>query len=157
MLHFLKVIFFTIESLAVLPALATAQTVLTVKTNEKAVHFTLEELVAMRHFKVSTTNNFVNEASLFEGPLLRGILQNLNVAPSANLEFLSLNNFSTNVPAIDAFEYDVILALYRDGKAMPVREKGPVWIIYPMDDNPQIQNEIYNDRLVWQLREINVQ
>ncbi len=40
---------------------------------------------------------------------------------------------------------------------MPVREKGPVWVIYPMDDNPELRNDLYNDRLVWQLKEISVE
>jgi hypothetical protein len=70
---------------------------------------------------------------------------------------IALNDFTSTVPASDAFDYDVILAILREGKTMPVREKGPVWVIYPMDDNPELRNDLYNDRLVWQLKEISVE
>lgn len=40
---------------------------------------------------------------------------------------------------------------------MAVREKGPIWVIYPMNDHPELRSDTYNDRLVWQLKEISVE
>ena len=70
---------------------------------------------------------------------------------------VALNDFAAELPASDAYDYEVILAVLRDGEAMSVREKGPIWVIYPMDDHPELQDEAYNDRLVWQLKEISVE
>jgi hypothetical protein len=39
---------------------------------------------------------------------------------------------------------------------MSVRENGPLWIIYPMSDHPELQAPIYNSRLVWQLTAIAI-
>jgi hypothetical protein len=61
------------------------------------------------------------------------------------------------VPAGDAFTYDVILAVLRDGEVMSVRDKGPIWVIYPMDDYPELQDDVFNGRLVWQLKSISVE
>ena len=69
----------------------------------------------------------------------------------------ALNDYSLIVPARDAFEYEVILAVLREGEPMSVREKGPIWVIYPMDSYPELQDDVYNDRLVWQLKSISVE
>jgi hypothetical protein len=81
----------------------------------------------------------------------------MDVSPDATLKMVALNDFSSEVLAADAFEYDVILAVLLNGEPMPVRDKGPIWVIYPMDDNPELHDDIYNDRLVWQLKSISVE
>lgn len=47
------------------------------------------------------------------------------------------------IPIADFEKLNVILAYRRDGKAMPVRDKGPLWIMYPFDDNPAIKTDLY--------------
>ena len=44
----------------------------------------------------------------------------------------------------------------RDGKAMPVRDKGPLFIIYPFDRSEELRSERYYGRSAWQLRRIEV-
>jgi hypothetical protein len=143
--------------LLVLPNLGSAETILTVRKSEKSVSYTLEELLELPLTTVVTGNDYVDGATSFQGPRLRLVLDALNVDQSANLRMTALNDFSSDVPASDAFNYDVILAVYRDGEAMSVRDKGPIWLIYPMDDHPSLQDEDYNGRLVWQLKHILVE
>ena len=104
-----------------------------------------------------TTNDYVDTATTFQGPRLRAVLEPLNVGPDASLKMVALNDFSSNVPAVDAFEYDVILAVLRDGEPMSVRDKGPIWVIYPMDDHAELRDEAFNGRLVWQLKTIAIE
>jgi hypothetical protein len=49
-----------------------------------------------------------------------------------------------------------ILALKRDGETLSRRDKGPIWIVYPRDDFPELQLETINARWVWQLIELEV-
>lgn len=151
----LKAIFFA--AFLALPTLGSAQAILTVKISEKSVTFTLEELLALPQTTVVTKNDYLDNKTVFQGPRLRLVLEELNVDRSANLRMTALNDFSSDVPAMDAFNYDVILAVLRDGETMSVRNKGPIWVIYPMDDHPQLQDEAYNGRLVWQLKNIIVE
>jgi hypothetical protein len=141
----------------VLPAAGLAQTVLNVTTPEKSVAFSLEELLAMPQTTVVTKNDYVDNTTEFQGPLLSAILERLEIDRSANLKMVALNDFASEVPASDAYDFNVILAVLREGERMPVRDKGPIWVIYPMDDNPELQDEAYNGRLVWQLKEISVE
>jgi len=141
-------------ALLALPSFSLAQDILTVTTSKQSKGFTLEELLALPQTVVVTANDYVDPPAAFQGPLLRTILKMFEIPKDADLNMVALNDFTSTVPASDAFDYDVILAVLRDGEAMPVREKGPIWVIYPMDDNPELRGDIYNGRLVWQLREI---
>lgn len=139
------------------PTLSYAQDILTVTTPDRTESFTLEEILAMPQTTVVTKNDYVDEATTFQGPSLRSVLEEMDVARGATLKMVALNDFSSEVPAADAFEYDVILAVLLNGETMSVRDKGPIWVIYPMDGNPELHDEIYNDRLVWQLKSISVE
>ncbi len=145
-----------VATLFALPTLGAAQTILTVTTSKHSTTYTLKDLLALPQTTVVTKNDYVDAAATFQGPLLRSILKTLNVDPDATLKMAALNDFTSNMPAIDAFNYDVILAVLRDGKTMPIRDKGPIWVIYPMDDHAELRDDSYNRRLVWQLKNILV-
>ena len=140
-----------------LPTAGLTQTVLNVITPDTSAAFSLEDLLAMPQTTVITKNDYVDSTTKFQGPLLSSILERLEIDRSANLKMVALNNFASEAPASDAYEFNVILAVLRDGERMTVRDKGPIWVIYPMDDNPELQDEAYNGRLVWQLKEISVE
>lgn len=139
------------------PTLGHAQDILTVTTAEASESFTLEELLAMPQTTIVTKNDYVDEAAAFQGPSLRSILEEMDIAGDATLKVGALNDYSAILPAVDAFDYEVILAVLRDGETMSVREKGPIWVIYPMDSYLELQDDVYNDRLVWQLKSISVE
>lgn len=143
-------------SLLAVPTLGYTQDILTVTTTDRSETFTLEEMLAMPQTTVVTKNNYVDEVTTFQGPSLRSVLEEMDVAPDATLKMVALNDFSSDIPAADAFSYDVILAVLLNGDTMSVREKGPIWVIYPMDGNPELEDDIYNGRLVWQLKSITV-
>jgi hypothetical protein len=131
--------------------------ILSVAVDGTETSFTLEELLAMRQSSVVTANFYVSQVAHFQGPSLRSVLLATNVPPSATLTMVALNDYTVRVPARDAYDYKVILAVQRDGEPMSVRNKGPIWVIYPMDDHPELQGTAYNDRLVWQLRRVIVE
>ena len=51
---------------------------------------------------------------------------------------------------------DDVLATRLDDKPMPVREKGPLFIIYPFDESEELRSERYYSRSAWQLRTLEV-
>jgi hypothetical protein len=56
----------------------------------------------------------------------------------------------------DPERFDVILAWQLDGKPMSVREKGPLFVMYPFDTQAQLRNAVYFSRCIWQLRSIEL-
>ncbi|MBB4142421.1 molybdopterin-dependent oxidoreductase [Rhizobium rhizoryzae] len=91
----------------------------------------------------------------FSGPLLRAIL-NAAGATGSKLQVKALNDYFAEVPVEDAEKLDTILATRQNGKVMSIREKGPLFLIYPFDKDPALYNEKYFSRSVWQIKEIEV-
>jgi hypothetical protein len=68
----------------------------------------------------------------------------------------ALNDYSTELPISDFARYNVLLALKRDGEYMPVRDKGPLFIVYPFDSSPELRHQRFYSRSAWQLARIVV-
>jgi len=69
---------------------------------------------------------------------------------------VALNDYITEIPITDFAQYGVILALKRDGNYMPVRDKGPLFIVYPYDSNPELKHQKYYGRSAWQVAQLIV-
>lgn len=91
----------------------------------------------------------------FEGPLLRAVLEAVGARGSA-LRVIALNDYSAEVPVSDAADFDTILAITMNGKPMSVRDKGPLFLVYPFDTHPELYDERYFHRSVWQIKAIEV-
>jgi hypothetical protein len=72
------------------------------------------------------------------------------------VEAHALNDYSTLIPAEDFAKHNVILALRKDGEYMPVRDKGPLFIVYPYDSDPELKSQKYYGRSAWQVKELKV-
>ena len=68
----------------------------------------------------------------------------------------SLNDYETRIPIADFTRFGVLLALKRNGEYMPVREKGPLFIVYPYDSEPELRSQKYYSRSAWQLARLVV-
>ncbi|CAN7656274.1 molybdopterin-dependent oxidoreductase [Neorhizobium sp. LjRoot104] len=90
----------------------------------------------------------------FSGPLLRAVLEAAG-ARGRVLRVKALNDYAADLPFEDA-KLDTILATRIDGKTMSIREKGPLFLIYPFDKDRNLYNEKYFARSVWQIKEIEV-
>ena len=96
-----------------------------------------------------------SQASRFEGPLLRSVLESAGVTADS-IRVHALNGFVADIPVADVYRYDVILAMKQDGEAMSVRNFGPLFVLYPFDDHPELRNESVQFRSVWQVDAIEV-
>ena len=91
----------------------------------------------------------------FSGPLLRAVLEAAGAKGSA-LKIKALNDYAAEIPMEDATAIDTILATRMDDKLMSVRDKGPLFLVYPFDKDKNLYNEKYFARSVWQIKEVEV-
>jgi len=89
-----------------------------------------------------------------EGPLLRAVLDAAG-AEGSKMLVRAINDYAAEVPMEDA-KLDTILATRMNGELMSVRDKGPVFLVYPFDLDPSLFNEKYFSRSVWQIKEIEI-
>jgi hypothetical protein len=92
----------------------------------------------------------------FTGPLLSDVLKAVN-ASGTNIKAIALNDYKVNIPMEDVSKYGIILARQMDGKMMSVRDKGPLFVMYPFEQFPEIKTSIYFSRCIWQLQSISVE
>ncbi len=142
-------------------AAATGDVILTVQSGSasddgRSVTYSMDDLRALKQTSIVTTNEFVEGPTEFTGPLLRDVVASVAETDDSQLILTALNDYQVDMPIADSQDYDVIVALERDGEPMSVRENGPLWIIYPMSDHPELNEAVYSGRLVWQLKQIDV-
>lgn len=112
-------------------------------------------LEALDWREIETYTPFTDGPQKFAGPTLASLLETIGV-DSGTLMATALNDFSIGIPVSDADAHDVLLALDHNGRAMRMREKGPIWVIYPSDSADVIDDEL-GSRMIWQLNRIQVQ
>lgn len=125
-------------------------------TNEGALaRFDMTSLEAMPGRTAAMETPWTEGKVAFEGPFLRSVLEAVG-AHGGTIRLTALNDYSADIPAGDATGLDTILATRMDGKPMSVRDKGPLFLVYPFDRSADLYNEKYFSRSVWQIREIEV-
>ena len=77
-------------------------------------------------------------------------------AKGSKLKATALNNYSVEIPISDAVAGGPVLAYKIDGERLSVREKGPIWLVYPYDENVAYKTETIYSRSIWQLERLEV-
>ena len=124
-------------------------------TGPQAADFTLAQLQALPQKTVSTTTPWTEGSHTYTGVLLRDFLDKQGLQKAAKLNAKALNDYVTTITVADAYKYDVLLALTQDGKLLSRRNKGPVWVIYPLSQYPELDKPSYHSAMIWQLRSIS--
>jgi len=113
----------------------------------------LEELGFSR---LSTWTPWTDGERTFEGIPARQLMAAVG-ATGTTLRALALNDFESDIPLADFERYPVLLAMRIDGSWLEVRDKGPLWIVYPWSDYPELDDLPTRRKSVWQLRSLHVQ
>ena len=118
--------------------------------------FDREMLMALGKQELMTDTPWTEGINTFNGPSLKSLLEAVG-ANGSNLAVTALNDYTANVPSKDAYDHDVMLAMDMNGKRMSVRDKGPVFVLYPFAKDPSLNNEVIHNRSVWQVKSITVE
>ncbi len=137
------------------PVMLTVTGNITHTNDGKTATFDGDMLKSLEGRRAAMETPWTEGKTSFEGPLLKAVLDAVG-AKGKTLKVKALNDYSADVPAEDAWELDTILAMKLNDQPMSVRDKGPLFLVYPFDLNPEIYNEKYFSRSVWQIKEIEV-
>jgi hypothetical protein len=118
--------------------------------------FDLDMLAALPQRRLTTRTPWHQGAQVFTGPLLRDVLAQAG-ADGTQLIAVALNDYRCEIPTADTQQYDIVLARLQNGEPMRVRDKGPLFIVYPYDTDARLRSDRYYARSAWQLRSLIVQ
>ncbi len=117
--------------------------------------FDLPMLEAIGSSAIETATPWYDGVVRFEGVRMDALMRYVG-ATGESVTATALNDFSTDIPISDFSRFGVILALKRDGVYMPVRDKGPLFIVYPYDSSPKLKAQKYYSRSAWQVAKLVV-
>lgn len=112
----------------------------------------LEQLGAVT---IETTTIWTEGPQTFTGVPLARLLSEVG-ASGGTVNAIAINDYAVDIPSEDWVETGPIVSYLHNGDAMSVRDKGPLWIIYPYDSNADYQTEVIYSRSIWQLDRIVV-
>jgi len=118
-------------------------------------NFDMPMLARLPQSHFTTATPWYAQPRKFSGPLLRDVLAAAG-AQGTTLRAVALNDYWVEIPFDDSARHDVIVARLLDDKPMAVRDKGPLFVIYPFDARPELRTPVYYSRSAWQLRTIEV-
>ena len=122
----------------------------------KTVELSVADLEKMGTTQIKTTTPWHEGIQVFEGvPLSR--LMHHAAASGSRVQVIALNKYRTELPFSDFEKYRPILALKRNGQYMEVKDKGPLFIIYPFDEKPELKTEQFFGKSAWQVRTLTVE
>lgn len=111
------------------------------------------ESLGLHHLKTQTY--WTEGVQDFEGILLRDLLRAVGAHGTVAL-MQALNDYSIEIPLSDAGSFDVLIAIKINGADMSIRDKGPLWLIYPIDQHPELDRKTTADKMIWQLSKITI-
>ena len=117
--------------------------------------FDREMLEALGWSSFTTSTPWYDAPVTFAGVRMAKLMQTVRADGEAVIAG-SLNDYETKIPMSDFTRFDVLLALKRNGEYMPVREKGPLFIVYPYDSESELKSQKYYSRSAWQLARLVV-
>jgi hypothetical protein len=102
-----------------------------------------------------TSTAWTEGQPVFEGVLMKDLFNQVG-ATGDKVTVVALNDYKVDIPMSDFKNFPVILAYRMDGQALRVKDKGPLWIIYPADEFPELNNKQTQNKWVWQVKEIQI-
>lgn len=126
------------------------------KTNKgDEAEFDLDMLHALGTQTMSVTTSWTDGTQEFSGVAMRDLMEAVG-AKGKTVEAVALNDYTYTIEIEDFSLYPVILATKLNGKILKVRDKGPLWIVYPLDRFTETEKTTIERRMVWQLRQLIV-
>lgn len=115
----------------------------------------IADLDAMPQSEFTTSTIWTNGEVRFSGVPLKRLLDSFGVVGS-RLEMTALNDYAVTMELAD-LEGDVpIVATRMNGETIPVRNKGPYWVVFPYDRDAKYRSETIYSISIWQLNRLRI-
>jgi len=104
---------------------------------------------------LATTTTWTEGVVTFEGVRARDLMAAVD-PKGTEVQAVALNDYKATIPLADFQDRNVLLAFRQDGKPLRVRDRGPLWIIYPVDPGSASHSLETRGKMVWQLKELRI-
>jgi len=126
-----------------------------ITNHEDEAWFDLSMLQSLGTTEVKTETPWTDGLAHFKGVLIKDVMDSVG-ASGHNFEALALNKYNVSFTDIDYEKYPVIIAWELNGEPLTVRTLGPLWIMFPYSEYPEINTSANQMVAVWQLLRLDV-
>lgn len=112
-------------------------------------------LMALTQGRIVTENPWIDGLNTYEGPSAEALMNAVG-AQGDTVVLTALNDYSAEMPRSDITEFELIFATHMNDRQLRIRDRGPLFVIYPFTDQPDLNGERYHNRSVWQVNRIDI-
>lgn len=116
---------------------------------------TMAMLKALPETVYKTSTVWTEGLNEFKGARLVDLLAAIDARPKSVIAW-AINGYMAEFDPTQEGWNEALIAYSVNGKPMQVREKGPLWIVFPYDDSPKFRSDYIYSHSVWQLNHIDV-
>ncbi|HEY3983483.1 oxidoreductase [Cedecea sp.] len=130
---------------------------LTIKDEKshRSITFSKKNLDKLPQSSITTSTPWLPKTT-FSGVRVKDVLEATGFH-GKRLRVHALNDYWVDIPMSDVDNYNILLANRRGDQELRVRDFGPYFVVYPIDDNPsELSKPIYYSRSAWQVDSITV-
>lgn len=128
---------------------------ITRSNGDGVMRYDRQMLEALGTEDLATETPWTDGLVTFTGVPARALMEDVGAIGSV-VDATALNDYTVTIPLGDFADYEVILAIEKDGVPLTVRDRGPVWVVYPWSDMRELNNDLYYARSIWQLQRLHV-
>lgn len=118
-----------------------------------AARFDLAALEALGTASFTTSTIWTKGEIEFSGIPLPRLLDGLGIR-DGKIGLQAINDYYIEIPVSEARQSAGLIATRLNGEPMSIREKGPLWLVYPYDSDARFRSESYYSRSIWQIERI---
>ncbi|MBV0911136.1 molybdopterin-dependent oxidoreductase [Rhodobacteraceae bacterium ASV31] len=127
----------------------------TSRSDSTSIVFDRAMLEALPEHSFTTTTIWTAGEQTFTGVALAELLAHFGIEGRL-IKAVALNDYSVDIPFDEIGPDAPIIAYERNGGAMSVRDKGPLWVVYPYDLDDSYRTELVYQRSIWQLDRLRI-
>lgn len=120
----------------------------------KQLKISRSELEKLPPHSITTSTNYTPKDT-FVGVKVSDFIKSYGVAGS-KIRVFAWDAYSFTLPIDEVVKYDAIIAYKKSGKYMNISDLGPFAIIYPRDENPELERLSVDAKTVWQVKSLEV-
>lgn len=113
----------------------------------------LDQLAAMPQAEVRAVTPWTEGEVTFAGVAFQTLAHSLGVA-GGKVVLRALNAYEITLDTSRVIEDGGVLATRMNGKPIPIRDKGPVWLVFPSAERPDLASADKAHMWIWQVDEI---
>lgn len=137
------------------PVLLTVGGDIAIPNQDDLAVFDRARLESLPQQTFTTSTNWTEGTQTFSGPALSDVLAAAG-AGEGSITAIALNDYAVAIARSEIGEDAPIIATRIDGEPFSIRNKGPLWIVFPFDSDPVFQTELTYSLSVWQLAQLIV-